>query len=751
MPSVVAGLWGALQLAGVPTDWGGMARGVASGIVGGVTGAMTVGVARGVVFGIAAGMARSVATILPPLFADADLPFGVAFGIAIGSARSLTQDTRQGLAFGVVLGTASGIDYGITRGSVGDAITGVLMIGIIFGMAVSLGHARAQGLPDGMRLGVSFGIVNLIFGTLLHDVSQGLLVGLLMWFAVLVFTIRLPTWLLESGASILLSGLALRLPHHIPTLARFLPFRWHDLIYLPLPGLQTFILTAAEQHPALARILINEASVYQAQSSIAAHASAELQARDLERAAQARLFAHAADFDLPFLPPIDTLSESSPLRFFQTAARDLDAGGVDQRQRRLALERARKTLEAFLTRTANSRHSDPLETRLLSTARVWLDVVHDEERRLAADEREHPQVPRAFIAGPPLSPDRPEDQPLFKGRTDIARRIAHDLDPDRRGVLIVIGQRRMGKSSFRNWLPRLLGTGTDVLVADFQALSGDPRRAHPHRWLVQLVREHCPEASTPPNTYAWGDALAWLRDIDASLGDRRLLVVVDEVERVEDGIRAGWCTPAVLDFLRAAGDSLRRIRFLLLTAHPLQRLGPHWVDRLISATERSISYLDEKDADDLVRAPIPDFPDIYPEGGIARILRETHRHPFLIQKTCDELCKYLNEHGGRRRATDDELTAVLDTVVEEKLFDELWTQRTEEEKTALQRLASEEEPVRADGAMRALSREGIVELSNDRARIAVPLFAAWVRLTQGTLGKLSAAERSTEPSPGATE
>jgi hypothetical protein len=198
--------------------------------------------------------------------------------------------------------------------------------------------------------------------------------------------------------------------------------------------------------------------------------------------------------------------------------------------------------------------------------------------------------------------------------------------------------------------------------------------------LLDLVATCFPEAPPLPSSAHWNDALQWLRDRDATLASHNVLVVVDEVERVQDGIKAGWCSTDFLDFLRAAGDSLKRIRFLLLTAYPLERLG--WLDRLISSTIRNISYLDATSARNLIREPIPAFPDIYPEGGVERILRETRCHPFLIQKVCDELCKHLNEHG-RRRATDEELTAVFDRVTEEKLFAELWSQRTPKEQKAL--------------------------------------------------------------------
>src|SRR5262249_55978586 len=140
-------------------------------------------------------------------------------------------------------------------------------------------------------------------------------------------------------------------------------------------------------------------------------------------------------------------------------------------------------------------------------------------------------------------------------------------------------------------------------------------------------------------------------------------------------------------------------------------------------TSRSISYLDEKDARDLLLHPIPDFPDIYPEGGVERILLETGRHPYLLQKVGDELVRLLNARGGRRRATDAELTEVFDGVIGgADLFDELWRQRTEEERANLRRLASSPEPVEPDAAALQLVREGYVERRDGKVSIAVPLF-----------------------------
>jgi hypothetical protein len=148
----------------------------------------------------------------------------------------------------------------------------------------------------------------------------------------------------------------------------------------------------------------------------------------------------------------------------------------------------------------------------------------------------------------------------------------------------------MGKSSLLNRLPIQLGTGTRVVRLNFQALRGSPHRARPYRWIAEAVAEAWPDATAPPDSDAWGDTLTWLGDVDASLkaSDVRLLVALDEVERLQDGIDEGWATADLLDLVRASGDVLERIRFLLATAYPLPRLGPHWVDRLINVLPRQL-------------------------------------------------------------------------------------------------------------------------------------------------------------------
>ncbi len=471
----------------------------------------------------------------------------------------------------------------------------------------------------------------------------------------------------------------------------------------------------------------------------------ELQARSLERAARERRYASATALALPFLQGRGAWRSPFLGSYLDTvdsiaaAAQDLEAARStgNQHQRRQALARARKKLERNFDRLTATHHLTRDERPFLRVLKRWLDRVADEEEALALLEREHPQVPLVFVAGVPLTP---ADESLFVGRTDLARLLDQDLAAERPVPLVLLGQRRMGKSTLLNFFPRLLGTGTRIVLLDFQGLSGNPLRGAPHRWVAAqvaaaLANMGVKAASWPPQEALWSATLDWLSTLEEPLAasGRRLLIALDEVEGLERGIKEGWSDPAFLDFLRAAGDRLRRSRFLLVTAHPFSRLGPHWSDRLISAQTRRIEPLAEQDARALLTRPVEGFPDIYPPGGVERLLAETACHPYLLQLTAYDLTRRLND-AGRLKATDDDLTAALDRALEENnLFQNLWDDFTAIEKGLIAALARGEELTAATGAdeisqaRRDLAREQLIRQGGEGWRVAVPLFARWIR------------------------
>lgn len=561
------------------------------------------------------------------------------------------------------------------------------------------------------------------------DIMAGVLFFSIYSFLMIFTYYRLAIFLFESPWTRFIAFAGARGWLERQRLARWLPFRHHDFIYFPLSGLKDFLIGLSEVDAGLAEELLSEAASSIGQKGPARRALAEIQARQLERAVRERFLARVAARDLSFLPAAG--EGAGPDRFtpFQAAATDLQAARVSHNQlhRRRALARAEKSLSSGLLEILGRRRRSLEERRLITVYHLWLDVVREEGAVLARDEAERPQVPLAFVAGPALSRD---DADLFKGRKDLVRLIDHDLTGDRRAPLLLFGQRRMGKSSLLNILPVVLGTATTVVKLNFQGLSGSPFRDRPHAWVAQEIAAQLPGAPPPPAEGApWNATVVWLLDAEVELArdDRRILLAIDEVERLEDGIRAGWASSDFLDFVRSAGDALHRIRFLLATAHPLPRLGPHWVDRLINVLLRRLEPLDETAARALIVEPVPGFPDIYPPGGVDRILGQTAGHPYLIQLVCDILCRGLNEKE-RLHATDDDLERAFDRALSETpLFDELWRQRSAEEQTALKSLAAGGPAAPFETALlRGLEQEGYLTRRGGDWAVAVPLFATWI-------------------------
>jgi uncharacterized protein len=687
MPSSIVTIVYILDLADVPVDWAGFTLAIVLGVALSVGG----GYARGVIVSVALGSSFGVAM---------SIAGGIARGVAVGIAVSAAVGIARGIANGGVRGVAVGI-------FVGGALGGAL--GIYFGGATGL--AIVVILPLALRRLISF-----------------------------------PLELALTAALCLIVRLR---PASLPHLASYLPYRHHELIYLPLPFLAGFLVRLGEADEIEGRRALIEAATSTGQKGPARRALVELQARSLERAAREKQYASAAALTLPFLPGRESFRSSQPRYLSRAysvaaAAQDLEAARStgSHHQRRQALIRARKELERTLDDLTATRRLPRDERRFLPVVKGWLDRVEDEETALAELERERSQVPLVFVAGVPLTP---ADESLFKGRRDLVRLLDQDLAAERPVPLVLLGQRRMGKSTLLNFLPRLLGTGTRVVRLDFQGLSGHPLRGTPHGWVAAevaaaLVGEGIKAAASPSEEAPWSATLDWLASLEEPLATvgRRLLIALDEIEGLERGIREDWSDPAFLDFLRAAGDRLHRSRFLLVTAHPFYRLGPHWSDRLISAQTRRIEPLGQEDARKLLTKPVDGFPAIYPKGGVEHLLTMTGCHPYLLQLTAYHLTRRLND-AGRLKATNDDLTAALDQALEENnLFQYLWDDLTSTQQRLVAALARGKKlPEAAAGeaaeilsqARRDLAREQLIcQIGEGKKgwRVTVPLFARWI-------------------------
>lgn len=701
-------------LVSIPISWEYVASSLADtlvlqmaiGVVAGVAGAVLLGVSPGTTQGVAIGAAGSVAASV--------VAIGVVAGATGADSLEVNFMVSMGLAAGLVIGTVIGVALGVARGTALSAVRG-LALGVTLGVVISTVRFVVLGEVSAVAYGIPFSV------------------------AVALFVTRLPSFLIEAAITRSIAMFA-----SSPTLARWLPYRHHDLIHFPLPGLERILIDLGTNRPALARQFIDEAATTVAQGKPAQRALHELQARELEQAARNDAWSQIVTLKGPFFPSPADVDHGDPLRRFVDAATDVQAAqtGGTQHRRREQLEQAKLTLASSRLSYASRIPGSAREQRLNLVAEQWIKVVDTKLSALATEAGKDPEIPNIYVVGPVFDPQKPGDMALFRKRRDLVDIIDHDLDTARHGVLFLSGQRRMGKSSLLRMLPTHLGTVTTVSSHDFQQLYDSGFADAPHCWLVQQLAESLgkvPGLTMPPPeavTQAWSTAVEWLERVDTCLAqaNRRVLIAIDEVERLQEEVNDGRANLDFLYFVRKAGDRLQRIRLLLVSAHPLTspRLGPKWSDRLISALPRHLGPLPFDDAKELLCKPVPAFPDtIFDDTTAAAVLTQTGGHPFLIQATGRELVDLLNRDTPRRQAatTDDVTRALAATVnVVRGVFDQIWTALDDPERVLLRALAHEQAIDVNTPAFRSLREQSFVLIREDGTPgFAFPMLARWIR------------------------
>lgn len=353
-----------------------------------------------------------------------------------------------------------------------------------------------------------------------------------------------------------------------------------------------------------------------------------------------------------------------------------------------------------------------------------------------------------FQYGNPLRRDRAH---LFKGRQALADAIVRLVLDSNSPTLVLHGPRRFGKSSFLLNLPRLLPSDMLPIYLDMQSAAVTTDEAAFCQGLVRAIsKDSRSQGVKLPAVPQRQEFLAtpyialedWLEQALPQLGDRRLLLNLDEFEKIGSAINEGRMSLNVFNELRHLIQHYEQLGFLFSGVQTLDEFGPNWSSYFISVVPIEMLYLEPSEAEDLLLNPDPEFSLRYNIGIVEEILTLTRCHPYLLQLIGWSLINLANENHTQLVTSNLLQAAILEAFTNgQPYFTNVWTEFTgisSAEVKAGQELLSaiaqgHQQPSSATGdeivqaARRRLLRYHVIEHRNGSDRFEIPLIEHWVR------------------------
>jgi CHAT domain-containing protein len=365
-------------------------------------------------------------------------------------------------------------------------------------------------------------------------------------------------------------------------------------------------------------------------------------------------------------------------------------------------------------------------------------------------EAVNPYVTGRFVAGA-----------KFIGRTDILKCIRDNLGPSAgQNILVLRGQRRSGKTSVLKQLQRTLPQecGGAYLPAyfDLQGMGLLQNEAQFFRTLAETVRRDLAAhgVAVPETSAADFDAnpidafeFRFLPAVVAALGDRQVLLMIDEFEKLKELIDDKVLRPALLDYCRHLMQH-SPLLFLIAGSQRLRELtGGQWSVFFNLAEVIDIGPLTDQEARRLITEPVQPW---FHVGKLLQdeLIRVSGCYPYYTQLVCSRLVEVRNE----RRVTQVKVAHVREAIERalsagEEQIAYAWTHEVSgpADRLVLAQLAGQgadgaavavddlRRPLEEAGqagcfekALSALEINGIVRSAGGRVAFTVPLLQLWL-------------------------
>lgn len=343
-----------------------------------------------------------------------------------------------------------------------------------------------------------------------------------------------------------------------------------------------------------------------------------------------------SDSDNPILPKVKP-ELSIILPRLQTIIRDIQSAlenkNIALRER--GLERINNNLVKLQVQLPSLGLKSEAIKRWTPVLERWQRVIEleqNEQRKLSEGELINP-----FQYGNPV---RLNQKDLFKGRQRFADEVVRRILDNDRPTLVLHGPRRCGKTSFLYNLPRLFPSDILSVFLDMQSAAITNKESDFCYGLVRAIHKDCKIqgvqlANIPQRTEFEASPYPtledWLDEALKEIGERRILINLDEFEKIGTAIQNGQISLRLFDQLRHLIQHYEQLGFLFSGVQTLDELGPNWSSYFISVVPIEMLYLQPNEAEELLLNPDPAFKLRYAPGIVETVLELTNCHPYCLQ------------------------------------------------------------------------------------------------------------------------
>ena len=318
----------------------------------------------------------------------------------------------------------------------------------------------------------------------------------------------------------------------------------------------------------------------------------------------------------------------------------------------------------------------------------------------AATPYERKLVGSPYICGDPVKPERSE---MFFGRNELLEKIRRSVITSG-NVVLLEGNRRSGKSSILfhmegdQAIPGWLGIYCSLQGAEGASVGGIPTvevfRAMAYA-IAQGVRKSLGSAPLPDGTMLdatrktgiqraigngirvdspFQDFREYIDLVLSYLSERKLgiLLMLDEFDKLQEGINNGVTSPQVPENIRFLVQSLQGFTAILTGSRRLKRLREEYWSALFGlGTRMGVTSLASEDTEQLIVEPAKqEF--AYTRPAVELCIELTAGQPYLIQCLCNRIFDDAIARGYKSITVDHIERAVQSFVVDNEHFATLW-------------------------------------------------------------------------------